>query len=124
MSDAAGFTAVEIFGGDHDAAAVKPAALDDLHSPASYHLQGGSQFGARIAAVREDVAQHEIARGDSLQHIRRAATGKLSDNQKKAMGPLDEIARYRRVFGVRKQESVEVIVKVENFNSLVLGRAF
>jgi hypothetical protein len=56
------------------------------------------------------VAQHEIARGDSLQHIRRAATGKLSDNQKKAMGPLDEIARYRRVFGVRKQESVEVIV--------------
>ena len=56
------------------------------------------------------MAQHGIARGDSLQHIRRAATGKLSDNPKKAMGPLDEIARYKRVFGVRKQESVEIIV--------------
>ena len=73
-------------------------------------LQGVSQFGARIAAVRKDMPQHGIARGDSLQHIRRAVTGKLSDNPKKAMGPLDEIARYRRVFGMRKQESVEVIV--------------
>ena len=35
-------------------------------------LQGVSQFGARIAAVRKDMAQHGIARGDSLQHIRRA----------------------------------------------------
>jgi len=56
------------------------------------------------------MAQHGIARGDSLQHIRLADTGKLSDNPKKAMGPLDEIARYKRVFGVRKQESVEVMV--------------
>ena len=89
---------------------MKPAALDDLHSPASDDLQGVSQFGARIAAVSEGMAQHGIARGDSFQHIRRAATVKLSDNQKKAMGPLDEIARYKRVFGVRKQESVEVMV--------------
>ena len=91
MSDAAGFTAVEISGGDHDAAAVKPAALDDLHSPASYHFQGGSQFGARIAAVREGMAQHGIARGDSLQHIRRAATVKLSDNPKKPWGHLTRL---------------------------------
>ena len=49
-------------------------ALDDLHSLASYRLQGSSQFGARIAAVREDMAQHGIARGDSLQHIQRAVT--------------------------------------------------
>jgi len=89
---------------------VNPGALDDVHSPAAYRLQGVSQFGARIAAVRKDMAQHEIGRGDSLQHIRRAATVKLSDNPKKSMGPLDEIARYRRVSGVRKQESVEVIV--------------
>ena len=109
-SDDAGFIPAEISGGDHDAAAVKPGALDDLHSPAAYRVQGATQFGARIAAVRKDMAQHGIGRGDSLQHIRRAATGKLSDNPKKAMGPLDEIARYERVFGVRKQESVEVIV--------------
>ena len=89
---------------------MKPGALDDLHSPPSYRLQGVTQFGARIVTVRKDMAQHGIARGDSLQHIRRAVTGKLSDNPKKAMGPLDEIARYKRVFGVRKQESVEVMV--------------
>ena len=35
-------------------------------------LQGVSQFGARIAAVRKDMPQHGIARGDSLQHIQRA----------------------------------------------------
>jgi hypothetical protein len=49
-------------------------ALDDLHSPASYRLQGVSQFGARIATVSEDMAQHGIGRGDSLQHIWRAIT--------------------------------------------------
>ena len=37
-------------------------------------------------------------------------TVKLSDNPNKAMGPLDEIARYKRVFGVGEQELVEVVV--------------
>jgi nicotinate phosphoribosyltransferase len=37
-------------------------------------------------------------------------TVKLSDNPEKAMGPADEIARYKRVFGVGEQESVEVVV--------------
>jgi len=37
-------------------------------------------------------------------------TVKLSDNPKKAMGPQNEIARYKRVFGVGEQESQEVIV--------------
>ena len=37
-------------------------------------------------------------------------TVKLSDNPNKAMGPLDEIARYKRVFGVGEQELVEVTV--------------
>ncbi|MDP5360144.1 MAG: nicotinate phosphoribosyltransferase, partial [Paracoccaceae bacterium] len=36
-------------------------------------------------------------------------TVKLSDNPNKAMGPLDEIARYKRVFGVGEQERVEVM---------------
>ena len=78
-------------GGDHDAAAVKPAALDDLHSPPCYRLQCVSQFGARIAAVSEGMAQHGIARGDSFQHIRRAAIVKLSDNQKKPWGHLTRL---------------------------------
>ena len=37
-------------------------------------------------------------------------TVKLSDNPEKAMGPKDEIARYKRVFGVGEQERVAVVV--------------
>jgi len=37
-------------------------------------------------------------------------TVKLSDNPEKAMGPADEIARYKRVFGVGEQERGEVVV--------------
>jgi len=37
-------------------------------------------------------------------------TVKLSDNPNKAMGPADEIARYKRVFGVGAQKSQEVLV--------------
>jgi nicotinate phosphoribosyltransferase len=37
-------------------------------------------------------------------------TVKLSDNPNKAMGPADEIARYKRVFGVGKQKAMEVVV--------------
>ncbi|MCB2111238.1 MAG: nicotinate phosphoribosyltransferase [Defluviimonas sp.] len=37
-------------------------------------------------------------------------TVKLSDNPNKAMGPADEIARYKRVFGVGTQQRLEVIV--------------
>lgn len=38
------------------------------------------------------------------------ATVKLSDNPRKAMGPESEIERYKRVFGVGKQEVLEVEV--------------
>jgi nicotinate phosphoribosyltransferase len=37
-------------------------------------------------------------------------TVKLSDNPNKAMGPADEIARYKRVFGVGAQTALEVVV--------------
>ncbi|MDX5358380.1 MAG: nicotinate phosphoribosyltransferase [Rhodobacterales bacterium] len=37
-------------------------------------------------------------------------TVKLSDNPNKAMGPADEIARYKRVFGVGEQTAREVLV--------------
>ena len=37
-------------------------------------------------------------------------TVKLSDNPQKAMGPAAEIARYKRVFGVGRQDPIEVIV--------------
>jgi len=38
------------------------------------------------------------------------ATVKLSDNPNKAMGPEDQIARYKRVFGVGAQVAEEVVV--------------
>ncbi|WP_425079952.1 nicotinate phosphoribosyltransferase [Ruegeria denitrificans] len=37
-------------------------------------------------------------------------TVKLSDNPEKAMGPKDQIERYKRVFGVGAQKAIEVIV--------------
>ncbi|MDZ4309090.1 MAG: nicotinate phosphoribosyltransferase [Cypionkella sp.] len=37
-------------------------------------------------------------------------TVKLSDNPNKAMGPADQIARYKRVFGVGEQVAQEVVV--------------
>ena len=37
-------------------------------------------------------------------------TVKLSDNPRKAMGPAEEVARYKRVFGVGAQEEIEVVV--------------
>lgn len=37
-------------------------------------------------------------------------TVKLSDNPNKAMGPQDEIARYKRVFGVGEQTAMDVVV--------------
>jgi len=37
-------------------------------------------------------------------------TVKLSDNPNKAMGPEEEVARYKRVFGVGEQEAREVVV--------------
>jgi nicotinate phosphoribosyltransferase len=37
-------------------------------------------------------------------------TVKLSDNPVKAMGPVDEIERYKRIFGVGQQQALEVVV--------------
>ena len=37
-------------------------------------------------------------------------TVKLSDNPEKAMGPPEEIERYKRVFGVGEQERIKVVV--------------
>ena len=37
-------------------------------------------------------------------------TVKLSDNPNKAMGPKDEVERYRRVFSVGAQTPMEVLV--------------
>ncbi len=38
------------------------------------------------------------------------STVKLSDNPRKAMGPAEQVGRYKRVFGVGEQREVEVVV--------------
>ena len=38
------------------------------------------------------------------------ATVKLSDNPRKAMGPQDQIDRYKHVFGVGEQAEMDVVV--------------
>jgi nicotinate phosphoribosyltransferase len=38
------------------------------------------------------------------------ATVKLSDNPRKAMGPADQLDRYKRVFGVGEQDEIDVVV--------------
>jgi nicotinate phosphoribosyltransferase len=37
-------------------------------------------------------------------------TVKLSDNPRKAMGPADQIERYKRVFSVGEQQEMDVLV--------------
>jgi nicotinate phosphoribosyltransferase len=37
-------------------------------------------------------------------------TVKLSDNPRKAMGPTDQIERYKRVFGVGAQDEQDIVV--------------
>ncbi len=37
-------------------------------------------------------------------------TVKLSDNSRKALGPVDEVERYKQVFGIGKQAEMEVLV--------------
>ena len=48
-------------------------------------------------------------KGRELAANGRAAV-KLSDNPSKAVGPADEIARYRRIFHARQQEALPVLV--------------
>ena len=38
------------------------------------------------------------------------STVKISDNLNKAMGPAEEINRYKRVFGISKQKSFDIFV--------------
>ncbi|MEJ6608547.1 MAG: hypothetical protein QNL63_02180 [Paracoccaceae bacterium] len=49
MSDAAGFTAVEISGGDHDAAAVKPAAKPKSLPTSSSQIEITPEKGRKLS---------------------------------------------------------------------------
>ena len=71
-------------------------------------------WGTMLTNDFKGLASHDALAPFSLVCKAVSANGrptvKLSDNPNKAMGPKDEIARYKRVFGVGAQMAAEVVV--------------
>lgn len=71
-------------------------------------------WGTMLTNDFKGLTEHDALAPFSLVCKAIAANGKptvkLSDNPNKAMGPEDEIARYKRVFGVGEQVEMEVVV--------------
>ena len=89
-------------------------AIEDLHSRFVGRVRASFGWGTLLTNdFRELVPNDELA-PFSLVCKALSANGrptvKLSDNPIKAMGPDDEVARYKRVFGVGEQEEIRVVV--------------
>ncbi|MEM0948450.1 MAG: nicotinate phosphoribosyltransferase [Pseudomonadota bacterium] len=86
----------------------------DLHARFAGRVRVSFGWGTLLTNDFRGLAQDDALAPFSLVCKAVAANGrptvKLSDNPRKAMGPEDEIARYKRVFGVGAQEAVEVVV--------------
>ena len=88
--------------------------IEDLHARFSGRVRVSFGWGTLLTNDFRGFAPNDGLAPFSLVCKAVAANGrptvKLSDNPLKAMGPADEIARYKRVFGVGAQDEVEVIV--------------
>ncbi|WP_372885167.1 nicotinate phosphoribosyltransferase [Shimia sp.] len=86
----------------------------DLHRQFAGRCKVSFGWGTLLTNDFRGLTDHEALAPFSLVCKALSANGsptvKLSDNPNKAMGPAEEIARYKRVFGVGKQEKIEVIV--------------
>ncbi len=86
----------------------------DLHTRFSGRCRVSFGWGTLLTNDFRGLAENDALAPFSLVCKAIAADGrptvKLSDNPNKAMGPKDEIARYKRVFGVGAQEAMEVVV--------------
>ena len=86
----------------------------DLHAKFSGRVNVSFGWGTLLTNDFRGLAPNDALAPFSLVCKAVAADGrptvKLSDNPRKAMGPADEVARYKRVFGVGRQEEVEVVV--------------
>ena len=69
-----------------------------------------AKAGTLILTTREPRAIGEAEVVQIAGDANGRPTVKLSDNPNKAMGPADEIARYKRVFGVGEQVAMDVVV--------------
>ena len=88
--------------------------IRDLHAQFSGKVKASFGWGTLLTNDFRGLVPDDALAPFSLVCKAVAANGrptvKLSDNPNKAMGPADQIARYKRVFGVGQQEKIEVVV--------------
>ena len=89
-------------------------AIRDLHARFMGRVKVSFGWGTMLTNDFRGLAKDDALAPFSLVCKAVAANGrptvKLSDNPRKAMGPADEVERYKRVFGVGEQEEMEVVV--------------
>ncbi len=90
------------------------AKVEELQAQFAGRVRVSFGWGTLLTNDFRGLVQNDALAPFSLVCKAVAANGrptvKLSDNPEKAMGPAEEIARYKRVFGVGDQERVEVVV--------------
>lgn len=90
------------------------AKIEDLHRQFAGRIKVSFGWGTMLTNDFSGLADSDALAPFSLVCKAVAANGrptvKLSDNPNKAMGPVDQIARYKRVFGVGAQQGQDLIV--------------
>jgi nicotinate phosphoribosyltransferase len=88
--------------------------IRDLHGQFSGRLNVSFGWGTLLTNDFRELVPGDVLAPFSLVCKAISANGKptvkLSDNPEKAMGPREQIARYKRVFGVGHQDAMDVIV--------------
>ena len=88
--------------------------ITTLHKQFSGRVRVSFGWGTMLTNDFRGLAENDGLAPFSLVCKAVAANGKptvkLSDNPRKAMGPADQITRYKRVFGIGAQERVAVRV--------------
>ena len=86
----------------------------ELHARFSGRVKVSFGWGTLLTNDFRGLAENDALAPFSLVCKAVAANGsptvKLSDNPEKAMGPPDQIDRYKRVFGVGEQTPIKVVV--------------
>jgi len=88
--------------------------IQELHSQFAHRTKVSFGWGTLLTNDFRGLVPNDALAPFSLVCKAVSANGrptvKLSDNPEKAMGPADQIDRYKRVFGVGAQQPIEVIV--------------
>jgi nicotinate phosphoribosyltransferase len=88
--------------------------IEDLHARFSEQVRVSFGWGTMLTNDFRGLVPDDGLAPFSLVCKAATANGrptvKLSDNPRKAMGPADEIERYKRVFGVGDQDEMEILV--------------